>query len=159
MKKLLLGLLLPVMAMANVPDDLILLGKDDDGSEVFVIKSSISYQKPVGLKLKKEIDPILTYDVLENFDNTKQENQSYQSAYYQFFANCPIDVRKPKPPLQGSMGLVFAKKNAQGEYGAIMKNKTYSISNTMAVISLVAVCNHVATHAIPTKEVNFQPNN
>lgn len=159
MKKLLLGLLLPVMAVANVPDDLILLGKDDDGSEVFVIKSSISYQKPVGLKLKKEIDPILTYDVLENFDNTKQENQPYQSASYQFFANCPIDVYKLKLPLQGSMGLAFAKKNAQGEYGIIMENKPYSISNTMAVISLAAVCNHVATHAIPTKEVNFQPNN
>lgn len=48
-KWILLGALFPMMAMANVSDDLIPLGKDDDG-EVFVIKSSISYHKLVGLK-------------------------------------------------------------------------------------------------------------
>lgn len=57
--------------------------------------------------------------------------------------------------------MMFAKKNAQGKHMAIMKDKNnpYFISNTMAVISHVAVCNHVATHAIPTIDLDFQPDN
>lgn len=52
MKKWLLwGLLLPVMALASVSDDFMVLGKDSDGSELFIIKSTIIYQKPIGLKV------------------------------------------------------------------------------------------------------------
>lgn len=140
--------------MANVSDDLIPLGKDDDG-EVFVIKSSISYHKLVGLKKRGCSD----FDLwcARKFWQHQTDKPKFQSATYQFFANCPIDIHEPKLPLQGSMGMMFAKKNAQGKHMAIMKDKNnpYFISNTMAVISHVAVCNHVATHAIPTIDLDF----
>lgn len=89
MKKWLLwGLLLPVMALASVSDNFMVLGKDSDGSELFIIKSTIIYQKPIGLKV--DVKPQLGYVVLENFANPKpingEENKYLKSASYQFLS-------------------------------------------------------------------------
>lgn len=159
MKKWLLwGLLLPVMALASVSDDFMVLGKDSDGSELFIIKSTIIYQKPIGLKV--DVKPQLGYVVLENFANPKpingEENKYLKSASYQFFADCPIDIHRPKPPFQGGIGRGFTEKNAKGSPTELLKSaKPYSIDDDMVIRSHMLVCAYVANHVIPTVELDF----
>lgn len=159
MKKWLVwALLLPVVALANTPDDFMVLGKDGDGSELFIIKSTIIYRKPTGLKV--DVKPILAYSVLKNFAKPKQigkqENRYLKSAIYQFFADCPIDIQRPKSPFQGSMGQGFMEKNAEGNSVNFLKrSQAYSIDDKMVVRSHLLVCEYVANHSVPTVEMDF----
>lgn len=145
-KWILLGALFPMIAMAKIPSDFMPLGKDSKGDELFVAKSSIIYQSMAGV----DVPPMLTYAVIENFADAKQ----IKSAVYQFFADCPIDIQKPKPPFQGSMGQAFTKANAEGKSIILMKNaKSYSIDDNMVINAHLLVCDYVATHAIPTETI------
>ncbi|WLF83913.1 hypothetical protein [Moraxella sp. ZY210820] len=146
--------LCPLFATASVPEQLIELGKKENGNELFILKDSISYQKMVLTNIDKNISPTLTYNVLENIAKPNQ-SKVLKSIVHTFIVECPIN-KQTKAPFQGGFSAGFSKINANGKRVTVAKgNQAFSIDTPMVTKSHVTVCEYVEKHNIPVKEIKL----